>query len=815
MNVEKRTGQIVEFDQNKISKAILAANRSVEAENKISKEDAELIAAQIKDDLESESNETISIDNIQDSVERALQKAGYYELAKQYIIYRREEDKERFKRTKLAKEILSKLNAAEVVNQNANVDERSFGGRKGEANSVMMKQLALDYYISPKFVKNHKENRVYIHDLDNYVVGCHNCLSIPFDDLLANGFTTRQADIRPANSIASACQLIAVIFQLQSLQQFGGVSATHMDWTLVPYFRKSFNKHFKEGLTYVDRKVKFIKDYDDATLSVEDKKYKRFKNSWKYAMDLTKKEAFQALEGMFHNLNTLQSRSGNQLPFTSINFGTCTLLEGQIISEAILNASIEGIGPHHLTSIFPCAIFQYKKGINDEEGTPNYYLKQLAIKSLSTRLYPNFANCDWSNQVKQVAHDRSIKRAVIANLDVDVRSQLIAHLEKQPFNKDMELLLEYKNGYINVIEDELPEEQFSTMGCRTANGSDINYTEQYYLAALIQKISTGKLLPGTLKSAAQKDGRGNIAPATVILPTLAMEATKKAKGNAEEVINIFFNLLEKAIEDTRDELAERLKWIEAQSEQSATFMYQNNSMFGYNQSKGIASAIRHGTLAIGKIGVAECLQILIGKNHLTDEGMELAKRIDTCFNTLCEKYKHETSLNYGVYNTPAENLCFTAMKAFKKKYGVIPNVSDRDYFTNSIHVPVWEKVTPFEKIDTECQLVSYSNAGCITYVEVDDVARHNLKGLEQIIDYAMAHDIPYFAINVPADGCNNCGHQGLIDETCDVCGSTDIRHLRRVTGYLTGDYKTAFNQGKIAEVEDRIAHTSVESRQAL
>ena len=236
----------------------------------------------------------------------------------------------------------------------------------------------------------------------------HNCLSIPFDDLLANGFNTRQADVRPANSVNTAFQLVAVIFQLQSLQQFGGVSATHLDWTMVPYVRKSFNKHFRDGLKYIENQENQIEVYqkeDYTKISITDPWYKDFPKAYEYAMDMTKRELRQAVEGMYHNLNTLQSRSGNQLPFTSINYGTCTLEEGRMVTKALLEGSIKGTGKFHKTSIFPCGIFQCMKGINRKEGDPNYDLFKLALQSTSQRLYPNYANVDWSGNAGYDVND--------------------------------------------------------------------------------------------------------------------------------------------------------------------------------------------------------------------------------------------------------------------------------------------------------------------------------------------------------------------------------------------------------------------------
>lgn len=277
----------------------------------------------------------------------------------------------------------------------------------------------------------------------------------------------------------------------------------------------------------------------------------------------------------------------------------------------------------------------------------------------------------------------------------------------------------------------------------------------------------------------------------------------------EELIKNFMELLNKKIHEAKDMLIERFDWICAQSPESATFMYENGTMKGYIPEEGIRSALKHGTLAMGQIGLAETLQILIGCDHTTPKGMELAKRIEQLFKDRCAEFKEQYKLNFGVYYTPAENLCYTAMKKFQKKYGIIHNVSDREFFTNSIHVPVWKKVDPFEKINIESQLTGYSSAGCITYVELETGIKNNLDALEQIVNYAMEHDIPYFAINVPNDTCLECGYCDEFNDHCPECGSENIQQLRRVTGYLTGNYKTAFNLGKQKEVESRVKHTGV------
>lgn len=294
------------------------------------------------------------------------------------------------------------------------------------------------------------------------------------------------------------------------------------------------------------------------------------------------------------------------------------------------------------------------------------------------------------------------------------------------------------------------------------------------------------------------------------MPTLAMEAKKAFLNEYDDsVIDVFMDILDQKIHEAKDMLIERFNWICSQNPASASFMYENGLMAGYVPEGGIRSALRHGTLAIGQLGLAETLQILVGCDHTEEKGMELAKRIEALFKKRCAEFKEEYKLNFGVYYTPAENLCHTALKKFRDKYGVIKNVSDKEFFTNSMHVPVWKEMSPFEKIDIESQLTGYSSAGCITYIELDSGIKNNLEALEILVNYAMDKDIPYFAINVPNDTCLDCGYTGEFNDHCPECGSTNIQQLRRVTGYLTGNYKTAFNKGKQAETEARFRHADL------
>ncbi len=808
MLVRKRDNTVEKFNFGKIEKAIESAfdscKKHIEATKKGNFDDIKKNAVIdilncLKEKYKEENDITVDVEDIQDNVEYCLMSSDFQEVAKSYIIYRYLHKLVRENQSKLTKDIRKKLLAEDVQNQNANVDEYSFGGRMGEASRLVTKKYALDLCMSRKARRNHENNEIYIHDLDSYAVGMTNCLTSPLDDLLNNGFNTRQTDVRPANSLNTAFQLVAVIFQLQSLQQFGGVSGSHLDWTMVKFFRKSFMKHYinayiKQSDSFYDVDIakvsselykdekglertsidKLINDYKDkffkeTGLSEEDfrldNKDKLDAKLYQSALFDTINELNQAVEGMYHNLNTLQSRSGNQLPFTSINYGTCTLPEGRLVIQALLQGSIKGVGKFHKTAIFPCSIFQCMKGVNRKEGDPNYDLYKLALKSTSLRIYPNYVNVDWS----------------------------------------------VNEGY----DKNDPRTYTSTMGCRTYNGKDINAEDG--------------------QNPQIKDGRGNLAPVTVIMPTLAMEVKESLEGTEytkDDVKKAFMKLLDKKISESKDMLLERFEWMCKQSPASAKFMWENNTMLGYKEEEGIRSALKHGTLAIGQLGLAETLQILIGTNHVSEEGMALAKEIEGLFNKRAAEYKNKYKLNFGVYYTPAENLCYTAMKKFKDKYGDVENVTyinlpvkdkhgnivydenkqimfnkhEKCYFTNSIHVPVWEEMTPFEKIDIEAQLVNYSNAGCITYVELPASTKNNIEALETIVDYAMDNDIPYFAINVPIDTCEDCGYSGEIGDACPICGSTHISHLRRVTGYLTGDYKSAFNPGKQEESDDRVKH---------
>lgn len=732
--VIKRDGRGVEFDKNKIINAIRKAMKSVGIitmnglETKIADEIHNL-------------NRAIEVEKIQDIIEEKLMASDYKDVAKAYIIYRNERTKNREKKSELVKKVMVRVNSEVDNHSNANVDEMSFSGREKEAASDIGKTIALDFGgLSNDVANAHREMLVYQHDLEKAIYGVHNCLNLNFQEIFTNGFRTRNGDVRPPTSFSTACQLVAVAFQCQSQVQFGGVGTIHLDYDLAPFVKLSFYKHFADGL-------KYIENYPDTAIDswivkgkefmrpINDEQFKLFPKTYEYAIDMLEKEGKQATQALYHNLNTLESRQGSQVPFTSINLGRDTSPEGRLVTKWIMEASIDGIGKHHLTSIFPISIFQYKKGVNADKGDINYDLKQLALKSMSKRIYPNWCNCDWSQ-----AHEDSNN----------------------------------------------PDTFFSTMGCRTLVSYDRN--------------GLGYI----------RQGRGNNVPNTIILPKLGIEYGICLGKRSKPDIKGFWKAFEKTLKLCEKGLLERFSIMAKQSPKAAPFMYQNNTIQDARKcKKDVYESLKHNTLAIGYIGIAEMCQALFGKNHTQDKdvhafALSVVKRIYDFSIEASER----NNLNFGCYASPAENLCRTALEALREQYGVIKNVTSHDYLTNSHHVPVWEKVSIKRKLEIEAPFCKYATSGCILYIELDSTFVKNTKAVEDIIDYAFNElDIPYLAFNFPIDSCLDCGYQSEFNDKCPECGSKNIQQLRRVTGYLTCDYHN-FNEGKIAEVNERVKHSA-------
>ena len=718
MQVIKRDGRVVEFDSTKVFNAIIKAMTSVNNCNTA-------LAQKITDEI-SRANCDLNVETIQDMIENKLMASNCKDVAKAFIIYRNDRTRERERNSSIIRKVRERNSGKNIQNANANVDERSFSGREKEASSDIQKEIALDYVMSKDVSDAHKEGYIYQHDLDKYNLGMHNCLFLDFKRLFTNGFATRNGDVRPPASYETACQQTAVAFQCQSQVQYGGVASCHIDTDLAPFIKLSFYKHYADGCKYIghlkDETIKsFIAHAKENNLSITDDYFKRDEEIYNFAMDMLNRECKQSAEGAYHNLNTLESRQGSQVPFTSINFGRDITPEGRLVSQSMLNASIDGIGKYHRTSIFPISIIKYKKGVNANPGDANYDLKKLALKSLSKRIYPNFVNGDWSQ---------------------------------------------------NKEEEGNPDTYMATMGCRTMIGYD-----RYGLGYA-------------------KVGRGNNNPITIILPKIAIEYGICLGKREEPDLDSFWDKLNETLELVEKAHLERFEIMRVQSPQAAPFMYVNGT-------------IKDADKCVDNVGIAEMCQALFGKNHAQDEKVrEFALSVVKRINEFASEASERNNLNFSCYATPAESLCRTALKNLRDQYGIIENVTSHDYLTNSHHVPVWEKVSIYDKLRIEAPFCKYPTGGCITYIELESTFMQNTKAVEDIIDYAFQElDIPYLAFNFPIDTCLDCGEQGELNGRCPRCGSTNIEELRRVTGYLTTDWHK-FNIGKQSEVQERVKHTA-------
>lgn len=729
MFVTKRDGRQVPFDKEKI---VTAITKAYYEEEYFPDYPAHPYAEEIAKKIEV-LDKNMTVEAIQDLVEKELM-AVDAKTAKRYIIYRNKRSHAREQRSRIFEAIRRRLDAVAVQNANANVDEHSFSGREKEASADIQKIYALEDVLSDEVAAAHKGMVIYQHDLEKTPIGQHNCLNIDFKKLFEEGFETRNGDIRPPSSFSTACQQMAVIFQCQSQVQFGGVGTVHIDYDLAPFVKMSFAKHFVDGVKWIYDNADDYNVKNLGKLSVEDPAYDKYPKAKAYAIVMLDKEMKQSAEALYHNLNTLESRAGSQVPFTSINFGRDTSAEGRMVSRAMLNASLAGIGRHHRTSIFPISIFQYKKGNSAKVGDCNYDLKQRALESLSKRIYPNFCNCDWSQ-----AHE----------------------------------------------DPNDPDTYFSTMGCRTMLGYD--------------RHGLGY----------KRVGRGNNVPVTIILPQLGLRHGIALGERTEPDLEGFWNDFESILKLAEQALLERFDVMICQAAAAGPFMYSNGTIAdGQKCVESVYNSLKHNTLAIGYIGIAEMCQALFGENHAkSKKAHAFALSVVQRINEYAKEASERNDLNFSCYATPAEGLCSTALKALRKQYGIIPKITDRDYITNSHHVPVWEEVGIFEKLEIEAPFCKYPTGGCITYVELDATFVTNTKAVEQIIDYAFDElDIPYLAFNFPIDTCLDCGYSAEFNNKCPECGSTHIEQLRRVTGYLTTDYRK-FNEGKRAETVERVKHS--------
>lgn len=886
--IEKRDGSIVDFNKDKITNAILKAMKSVDM---VDEKEASNVTTQVVKEVNKANKSIPGVEDIQDIVEEKLMKK-LPKVAKEYITYRNQRNIIRNRKSSTMINIKKILSCSNVQNSNANIDEYSFGGRKNESANIIQKEIALNDLIDPEITEAYNEGRLYIHDLSEYTIGEHNCLFADIPRLLGNGFEARNGDVRPASCFSTACQLLAVIFQIQSQCQFGGVADNAIDRHLAPYVRKSFIKHYKNGLHWFGNPGDWDTftanhgfNIETASISAEWNVFKAFNRmAYMFAMESLEKEGLQSTQALYHNLNTLESRAGSQVPFTSINFGLDTSFEGRKVTEWCLKASIDGIGKNHSTSIFPISIFVNKKEINDRMYTPNYDLKKLAIKSLTKRIYPNFANGDWISNKADLHPIKFINKeyeAADSNDEVTIRidfdymdklkkktveeqTTLGAFIKKVVAHKNAEVITNHKEVTIKFVNQ---KDRFLIKDSNCSN-NDYNrrendhYTRLYYISYTINDIGNIEKIYITTESAGydihkkhisdysdlavihvsypnpkwnynpdtematmgcrtligndangmeyNKLGRGNITPVTINLPYIGIEHGICLGERDTPDEEGFFKDLNHMLDLATNELLDRYDYICSQSIKAGSFMYHNGTIADSDKALffGVKESMKHGSQALGYIGLANACYAMYGKYfHQDKKVMEFAKKV---IKTIYERAKANTEkyhLNFSAYSSPAESTCFTLASKLQKKFGKIKNVCDRDYLTNSCHVPVYENISIRDKIDVESNFTWMCTGGCITYIELNSGVINNPRAVEKIINYAMNNErIPYFAINFPIDTCNHCGFSGEIEEHCPACGSDDIKRLRRVTGYITTDYRK-FNKGKISETNDRVKHT--------
>lgn len=792
--VEKRDGAFEAFNSSKIraaiEKAYKAAGIAVQQE----------VLLPIINDIERAIAEkrTLSVEEIQDMVENGLMPRNPF-IAKQYILYREKRTMEREKRTQL-KRIMDSIVGVEVndINHsNANMSSHTPAGQMMTFAAENAKDYAAKYLVSPRFARAHLNGDIHIHDLDYYATKTTTCIQYDLKDLFDRGFQTKNGSVRTPQSIQSYATLATIIFQTNQNEQHGGQAIPAFDFFMADGVRKTYYKHLArlmqlqhcfathhetEGGLYkkihgliVNKAPKLI-DNDETIASLQEIASEiespidasDLHIVLSQAIQATATDTHQAMEGFIHNLNTMHSRGGNQVVFSSINYGTDTSLEGRMLIRELLKTTEEGLG-HGEVPIFPIQIFKVKEGVNYSEqdyklaldhfddalagklsySTPNFDLLIEACKTTATALFPNFLFLD------------------------------------SPFNHDDEWRADDPMRYMHEV---------ATMGCRTRVYENIN---------------------GPRTSV----GRGNLSFTSINMPRLAILARQQAETRLydgtkesieEEAKKIFLDSLEEMSRLVADQLYERYKFQRTAFAMQFPFMMGNNVWKGGKNvapNETVGDILKQGTLGIGFIGGHNAMMALYGKGHAHCEKAwntlyEALERM----NSVAAEYKKRYSLNYAILATPAEGLSGRFTKFDKKRFGIIPGVNDRDYYVNSFHVDVAEPISIEEKIRKEAPFHALTLGGHITYVELDGEAKKNVRVILKIVRTMFETGVGYGSINHPVDTCKQCGYKGVIYDKCPVCASDQIARLRRITGYLTGTLD-GWNSAKQAEERDRVKHS--------
>lgn len=730
--VVKRDGRIVGFNEQKIMAAIRKAMMHTE------KGEDDALVQKITDHISIHGKSQMTVEKIQDSVEMELMKSARKDVAQRYIAYRNQRSIARKAKTRDVFMEIVNIKNNDVTRENANMNADTPAGMMMKFASETTKPFVDDYLLADEVRDAVAHNYIHIHDKDYYPTKSLTCVQHPLDHILEHGFVAGHGSSRPAKRIETAAVLACISLETCQNEMHGGQAIPAFDFYLAPYVRSSYIEEVKnlEKLTGRDLSSLYDIAFDDFLLKELDGLEGDARLS-QHAMNKTVNRVHQAMEAFIHNMNTIHSRGGNQVVFSSINYGTDTSAEGRCIMRELLKSTYEGVGNGE-TAIFPIQIWKKKRGVNYLPEDRNYDLYQLACKVTARRFFPNFLNLDAT------------------------------------FNQNSNWKADDPKRYLWEI---------ATMGCRT-------------------RVFENRF--GAKTSVA----RGNLSFTTINIVKLAIECMQI--GNKEERINAFFAKLDRMLEITAKQLDDRFQF------QKTAFAKQFPLLMTklwidcdkLQPSDTIESVINQGTLGIGFIGLAECLKALVGKHHgESDEAQALGLKIVTYMrdrvNEFSERYQH----NYSVLATPAEGLSGRFTKFDRKRYGAIEGITDRDYYTNSNHVPVYYKCSALHKAEIEAPYHDLTRGGHIFYVEIDGDATHNPEVISNVVDMMDKLNIGYGSVNHNRNRCMDCGYENADAklDVCPKCGSQHIDKLQRITGYLVGT-TDRWNQGKLAELNDRVTH---------
>lgn len=730
--VVKRDGRIVGFNEQKIMAAIRKAMLHTDKG-----EDSSLIE-QITDHVAYRGKSQMSVEAIQDAVELELMKSARKDVAQRYIAYRNQRSIARKAKTRDV--FMSIVNAKnnDITRENANMNADTPAGMMMKFASETTKPFVDDYLLSEESRDAVKHNYLHIHDKDYYPTKSLTCVQHPLDVILQHGFTAGHGSSRPAKRIETAAVLACISLETCQNEMHGGQAIPAFDFYLAPYVRMSYQEEVKnlEKLTGKDLKHLYNIEIDDYLLK-DLEGLEGDARLEQHAINKTVNRVHQAMEAFIHNMNTIHSRGGNQVVFSSINYGTDTSAEGRCIMREILESTYEGVGNGE-TAIFPIQIWKKKRGVNYLPEDRNYDLYQLACKVTARRFFPNFLNLDAT------------------------------------FNQ---------NEKWHADDPERYKWEIATMGCRTRVFED-RWGEKTSIA------------------------RGNLSFSTINIVKLAIECM--GIEDKKQRIDMFFAKLDNILQITAKQLDERFQFQKtAMAKQFPLLMkYLWIGAEKLKPEESIESVINHGTLGIGFIGLAECLVALIGHHHgESEEAQELGLKIVTYMRDRANGFSEEYHHNYSILATPAEGLSGKFTKKDRKEFGIIPGVTDRDYYTNSNHVPVYYKCTALKKAQIEAPYHNLTRGGHIFYVEIDGDATHNPSVISSVVDMMDKYDMGYGSVNHNRNRCLDCGYENADAnlEVCPKCGSHHIDKLQRITGYLVGT-TDRWNSGKLAELHDRVTH---------